>query len=1111
MIPKKFHLYFVRFVRSIFLLSLLLVLKSNSGSGQEINSYSFENISELDGLGNNNVLFVTQDSKGFIWVGTEGGLNRYDGYRFKQYKHDPTDSLSISDNYVTSLYEMSEDKYLVGTMEGLNIFNPQLGTFRSYNLEKTEFENYNWVTTIIPSKFGGVWIGTRSGLYRYLENYDSILWLNEQNKKDFIYQTKDLKLLHYKKANTSSKQLNDDAVFTLLEDSKANLWIGTDFGGTDIGALHRMSPGENNDYPQINKIYKHDESKPDKTIGKFSSSLFEDSFGNIWMGTWMFGLYRINPVTDEIVRFHEKSKNTASRICNNVYTMKEDFQKNIWIATYNKGLYKLNASQISSDTPSFLNFKVDNSITNGLASNQLRDVFVDRSGVVWLASLGNGLNKIKEERTFDFLKPDKNSKNSIPQEDVTGIYLEDQNSLWLGFIDGHFSWTDHKEIESYQLKNISSEIRCFIKKNEHEVLIGAYEGGLHIFNKKDKTIKNAIKLYGAADSLQEKSFECFRRINDSIVLCGMSSMTGLIEFNTNTKTFRQIGNFKFVNYIDLDDENNIWLYASWSDVHVLDLNYNIIKTASRKKLFNVFYAGVKDNLGNTWVASKFGLRKIDSTFLMKPFEYDENLRDGEVKGIINGNNNNMFAFGKSGIIRISPKQKSVLRLDGTRGHFFKKAVRSNDGTFFITSNRGLVSFHPDSIQTNKIVPKLAITQFKVFNEEIEVNDSINGEVVLSKDISYTQSIELTHNSNVLFFEFSCLDYSARDKNQYAYKLEGIDKDWVYPDRNRNFASYAGLQHGEYVFKVKASNDTGLWNEKGVSLDIVILPPWWSTIWFQILIVLIGGLLIWVYIYSKQRMLRKANLMLEQKVTEKTKELLAKNHQLKEILKAKDLFFSILAHDLRNPFGTIEQLLGVLYDDFDDYTNKERKELLGDLKQLAGNTYIILENLLIWGRRKNKQLGKPNLVELDLKHQISMVLNQFACHPKNIKIELKEMLSHKVMTDFNLLDFVLRNLIQNAFKFSNENSKVEINVRVDNGKIWVIIKDFGTGMDTKQVNELLESSKIESKTGTMGEKGTGLGIVNCRAFIKMMSGEFIIKSKLGEGSSFMFSLPLVPED
>jgi signal transduction histidine kinase/ligand-binding sensor domain-containing protein len=1110
MIPQKLHLFSVQLQRLSFFL-LLLILNGNFCNAQESGSYSFEHISELDGLTNNNVLFVTQDSKGFIWVGTEGGLNRYDGYRFKQYKHDSTDSLSISDNYVTSLCEISEDKYLVGTMNGLNIFNPQLGVFKSYNLEQTGLANYNWVTSIVPSKFGGVWIGTRSGLYRYLDNYDSVSWLNEENRKDFIYQTKDIQLLHYKHANTSSEQLNDDAVFTLLEDTKANLWIGTDFGGISTGALHKLSPGKNNDYPQISKIYKYNKNKPDKSIGKFPSSLFEDSSGNIWLGTWLFGLYRINPVTDEIVRFHEKAKIAGRQICNNIFMMKEDFQKNIWIASYNKGLYKLDAAQVSSDTPSFTNFTVDHSEMNWLTSNYLRNLFVDRSGVVWISSLGNGLNKIKEERIFDFLKPVKNSKESIPHEDVTGIYLDDQNSLWLGFPDGYFSWIDNKKIESYQLKNNKSKIRCFIEKNEDEVLIGAFGGGLHLFNKKDKTITDAIKLYGAADSLQKKSFECFRRINDSIILCGLSSRTGLIEFNTNANSFKKIGNFQFINDITLEDENKIWLYTSWSDIKILDLNYNTINAVYKKKLFNVFNAGVKDSKGNTWVASKFGLRIIDSTLLMKPFEYDENLRDGEIRGIINGENDDMFVFGKSGIIRVSPKQKSVVRLDGTRGLLFRKAVKSSDGTIFIASNGGLVSFHPDSVQTNKIVPEVAITRFEIFNKEIEVNDSLHGEIVLSKDISYTESIELTHNSNVLYFEFSCLDYSATDKNQYAYKLEGVDQDWVYPDRNRNFASYAGLQYGKYIFKLKASNDSGLWNEKGVNLEVVILPPWWSTIWFRILIILTGGILIWAYVHRKQRILRKANLILERKVTEKTKELLSKNSQLHEIVKAKDLFLSILAHDLRNPFGTIDQLLGILYDNYETYSDKERKELLGDLKQLAGNTYIILENLLIWGRRNNNKLNKPKLTELDLKTQILMVMNQFTCHPKNIKIEWNDRISHQVMADFNLLDFIMRNLIQNAFKFSHENSKVEIKTQVDNDKIWIVIKDFGMGMDRNQVNDLLQSSKIESTSGTMGEKGTGLGIVNCRAFIRMMSGEFRIESKLGEGSSFIFSLPLVVKE
>jgi signal transduction histidine kinase len=782
----------------------------------------------------------------------------------------------------------------------------------------------------------------------------------------------------------------------------------------------------------------------------------------------------------------------------------------MWIATYNKGLYRLDASELNSDSPSFTNFYVDHSRVNSITSNHLRNLYFDKTGVLWISSLGSGINKMTEENTFSFLKADKTNKESIPGNDITGIYLDDDKFIWLGFQEGAFSNYNLKteKVDNYKLKNENNEIHCLIRLNKDEILLGVYEGGLHLFNERSKTETNVVKHYSAADSLQEKSFECFKRLNDSIILCGMSSMTGLIEFNTNTKKFTQIGDHKFVNDIVLDSDDNIWIFSSWTDINVLDRSYKTIKSIPRIRDYNVFYSGARDIRGNTWLASKFGLRIIDSTSVIKTFGYDESLRDGESRGVIKGANNFMWVFGVSGITKVDPIKRTVIRLDGSGGVVFKKAVKLNNGKIYLASNGGLVSFHPDSLMVNGLVPEVAITRFDIFNKEIHVNDTVYGRQVLSKDISYTDQIELTHKSNVLSFEFSCLDFSATYKNQYEYMLEGIDKDWVHQDRNRNFASYAGLPHGKYIFRVRAANNIGIWNEKGVSLAIEILPPWWATMWFKIVIFIFLIITIWLIVYYKERNLKQANLRLEKTVASKTNELLAKNHQLKEILKAKDLFFSILAHDLRNPFGTIEQLLGVLYDDYKDYSDKERKELLGDLKQLAGNTYIILENLLIWGRRKNNQLTKPKLIELDLKNQISMVINQFIRHPKNIRIEFDEMKDYLVIADFNLIDFVLRNLIQNAFKFSQQNSRIEIKTRLGNDKIWIVIKDFGIGMDNNQVNDLLWSSKIESKSGTMGEKGTGLGIVNCREFIRMMSGEFKIESKLGEGSSFMFSLPLV---
>ena len=1092
-----------------FILILLLIFEGKSSYAQKNNSYLFEHISELDGLGNNNVLFVTQDSKGFIWVGTEGGLNKYDGHRFKHYRHDPKDSLSISDNYVTSLCELSHNKYLVGTMNGLNIFNPEKGTFKPYNLEPTGFDNYNWVTCIVPSKNGGAWIGSRSGLYRYQDSYNTISWLTHENRKEYIFQTDDLELLHYKNENTLGKQLNDDAISSVLEDKKGNVWIATDFGGVANGALHKMEPGQYFDYPEISKKLKFDEEKNENSIGKFPASLFEDKNGNIWLGTWMFGLYRINPETYEITRFHEKTKNAESQMCNNIFTMAEDSHKNMWIATYNKGLYRLDASELNSDSPSFMNFKVNHSRLNSITSNHLRNLYFDEAGVLWISTLGSGINKMTEESTFSFLKADKTNEKSLSNDDITGLYLEDDNFIWLGFHEGSFSKYNIKteKVNNYKLTDEDSEVRCLIRLNKNEILLGIYKGGLHLFNERSKIIKNVIKDYSAADSLQEKSFECFKRLNDSIILCGMSSMTGLIEFNTNTKKFIQIGNHKFVNDIVLDSNENIWVFSSWEDINVLDRSYKIIKSIPRIKNYNIFHSGAMDIKGNTWLASKFGLRIIDSTFVMKSFDYDESLSHGEINGVIKGTNNCMWVFGISGIAKVDPNKRTVLRLDGTRGLVFKKAVKSPKGEIYFSTNGGLVSFYPDSLALKTVVPKVAITRFDIFNKEINVGDTVYGRQILSTDISYTDHIELTHKSNVLSFEFSCLDYSATHKNQYEYVLEGIDKEWVHQDGNRNFASYAGLPHGEYTFRVRAANSIGVWNEKGVSLTIEILPPWWATLWFKLFIFIIVIVIIWMIVYYKQMNLKRANIRLEKTVAIKTEELLLTNEQLRDLLQSKDRFFSILAHDLRNPFGTIEQLLTILYDDYKDYSEEERKGLLGDLKQLSSNTYIILENLLIWGRRENDQLNESKIKNMNLKEQVGLVINQFKKHPKKIKLLVGEIPKVTVLADYSLLDFILRNLIQNAIKFSAANGKIEIFTKTDKDKVWVMIKDHGVGMNKKQIESLLVDNMIESQSGTMGEKGTGLGIFNCRDFITKMNGEFNVLSEEGKGSTFMFSLPL----
>jgi signal transduction histidine kinase len=346
-----------------------------------------------------------------------------------------------------------------------------------------------------------------------------------------------------------------------------------------------------------------------------------------------------------------------------------------------------------------------------------------------------------------------------------------------------------------------------------------------------------------------------------------------------------------------------------------------------------------------------------------------------------------------------------------------------------------------------------------------------------------------------------MDFTAPDKNRYAYKMEGFDKDWIYTINKRE-ATYTNLSPAEYVFRVKGSNNDDKWNETGTSIIITIRPAWWNTLWFRLIIILAVILIFALFLFSRFRQLKNQKMILEKTVALKTAEL-------KELNASKDKFFSIIAHDLKNPFSSIIGISEILKEETKASANFVLENYATIINNSAVQTFMLLENLLEWA---NSQRGKIQFtpVSIDLNVLISEEFNILYDRAKEKRIELINSLQDNLMiiADKNMIKTILRNLISNAIKFTNKNGEVEVKALINNVNLEISVSDNGIGMSEEIKVKLFKLDGNLSTRGTEDEKGTGLGLILCKEFVEKHGGKIWVESEEGKGSVFRFTIPLV---
>ena len=1058
----------------LFVLLLIFYTSSAQDISGENQLLKFKQFSLAEGLSQSSVICMLQDSKGFMWFGTRDGLNKYDGHNFKTYRFDYKDKKSISNSFIRSLFEDKNGDIWIGTNNGLNKYLPGKDSFQRFKHSKNKnslINNEIW--SLASAEENYLWVGTNGGLEKFntvtnksdhVKNEKSILKINIRSLfKDsklnlWICNRENILLLNHNKKEFSEisypatlvRKSTRNYAPVIYQDRNENIWLGY----RDGLAL----------YNKEKKKFLHFtiEFGAKSSILEEVRDIYEDIYGNFWVGTYN-GLYIVNKERKSITHYIHDANNFNSLSHNSIYSIIGDTKGDVWIGTYAGGVnyYDRSYDSFKNYYAGSNNYKLNHKVISSLIE--------EPSGNLWIGTEGGGLNFLnKETGKFTYYTHDIYNSNSISSNNIKSIIRTQEGNLWIGTHDGGlnffnpnrkpFVFKKYKRQQGNQKSISNNRVISLFEDYKKNIWVGTSDGGLNMFNIKNNSF---LRIEHASRFIGEIIYNIASTNKKDILI--ISGNKGLAKININSKEITPIkyqienkteGNTIITLCAYEDRFNNLWIGTEGNG-----LFYHNTKTKKSLKYGiseglpnEVIYTILPDHFNNIWFSTNKGLSRYNlESHQFKNFDVSDGLIENE------------FNYGA----KLKLKNKELM----------------------FGSANGIVFFNPDKITENSFVPPIYITSISVNNKSY----------FSSTDI--TKGLELTHDQNVFGFNFIALSYSQSDKNKYAYKLEGFDKDWNYIG-NKKSATYTNLDPNEYVFKVKASNNDGLWNEKGQSIKITILPPFWKTWWAYLLYLFI--LIAAFYLIRKYSLLRiHEKNDLKQERLEKEK--------IEEINSLKLKLFTNISHDFRTPLtlivGPLERML----------KNKEGSNYIQKQHQTMYRNATVLLQLInqLLDFRKNES-GK-------LKLKASQ--NNIVLFTENIKKSFEDLAEFREIdysfktTDINLeiwfdvinLKKVLFNLLSNAFKFTPNNGKIKIiistttkNSKKDNF-VKIEIKDNGKGIPKKNLNFIFDRF-YQIERDDSSRSGTGIGLALAKSIIELHSGSIKAKSKEKEGTSFVILLP-----
>jgi len=1116
------------------------------GVSAQMLKFDFDEYGVPQGLSHNQVFSIAQDTAGFMWFGTSDGLNRFDGYNFKKFKYIEKDTNSIISNDIRSLLAANDGSLWIGTNNGVCRYLPNRELIQRYEINYTNDTKLhgNYVSSIRKNPDGSIWIaylgsgvdiirpetdyvlhftmyrddnyilrndmitslefmpdgyvllGGREGLqvisnskqvlkeeeivkkfpwkksipssytYLHLSKDKNTLWVATESNGLYKVDLNNNSVQNY---NTSNSALQSNTINCIYEDSKNNIWIGSD-------AIYIIEK-ESGQIEWYNKKGMY--------IKNTTYSVFEDRGGNLWMGTTRLGVRKINHEESEVMHFHS-NQGEGSIKSDEVLCFSEDDTGNLWLGAGGVGLYKVNSVKSSY---SFTECEINSKLT----SRSIKQIYKDKSGCFWMGTWGGGF--VKYHPIKKTLKQFNINSGNFSTKSVWSITDDEDGDLWLGTLkDGvcHFS-PDTEEFEYFKHDDndttslVNSDVVSIFRDSRNIIWIGT-GNGLSILLPKAKAFKNYFQVTGKIP----------KKFPSNVILS-----------------------------IYEDRSGNIWLGTKGSGVLIVNFQDNEVKV---NKVIsevdglpsNIVNSIQEDNSGNIWLATNNGLSKINV------------------------------------------KDKSVIELNASmalRGveFLYRSNFKTKTGHLLFGSTSGFYSINPENNNINTIAPPVYLSELRLLNHAVTVNDE---DAILKEPLGIAKEISIPSNYNYYTFEYVALNYNLTEKNQYAYKLEGFDKDWNYVGSQR-FANYTNLDPGTYTFRVKASNNDNIWNEKGASIKIIILPPWWKTWAFKIFMVVFSVLSVIAIFQFRVREINAINARLEKQVADRTaelskinmelfqskeeistqneelletqeeisaqrdlvasqnKEIKTKNQQLENTSKdlqnqnqlleklhrEKDGMINIIVHDLKSPLKQISGLVDLVA--MSGKTNDDQNKYISLVNKVVNNSSNMINNLLeLHGIETSatkpviESILLADFLPVWLENHNSLLNHKSQKARVNIKTPIEPI---KVSREY--LSRILDNLLTNAMKFSEMGKSIYISACQEGENIFISVKDEGPGISEVDKKNLFVPFKKLTARPTAGEPSSGLGLSIVKLLIEKIGGTIQVKSELHKGTEFIITLSL----
>jgi ligand-binding sensor domain-containing protein len=774
----------------------------------------FTHITVENGLGSNIINSVIRDSRGFIWIASENGVQRYDGYTFEDFRSHVNDVLGISSNITYVVFEDRQERIWVGSEKGLDLYNRKLDRFDQHFFKDTP------VRSIYQDRKDRLWIGSDHGLFQY-----------DENKQTFIKPFREL---------FDSNDIDYNTISSMIEDSHGNLWVGT-YNGCYI-------------YNWKKKSFSHLRHNP-KIPGSLSENnvreVVEDSKGRIWIATYGGGINLFEPQTQTFKVYKHDINDPEGLSSNFIPTLWADNNGKLWIGTDGKGI-----DIFDPDNDVFLNVVHAPYNSKSLSSNVIRSISSDMRGGVWIGTYYGGINFFNQnaEAFFHYKVQTINGSSS-----VTSFAEEENGNLWIGTDGGGLCYFNRKTGQfSNQYNNERNDnslsdnrIQALLLDHDGMLWIGTYQGGLCRY---DPKTKKYTRFSGKDDSGLNSSI-IWTLLKDSRHRIWAGTNNGLRVYDAQSNKFKSLDidnsnlSNNMIRCMYEDTKSRLWV-GTQEGLNLLEYPYErftVIKSDVQKEhsLSNHWIRTITEDVsGNIWIGTLAGglnmFNESSNTFIT--FSEEDGLPDSIISGILGDIHNNLWISTSRGLAYLDTKTKKFKTYnvsDGLQDYQFiiNASFKTQKGEFLFGGNNGFTLFIPDvikQVESNKFPPQIALTKFKIFNKEV-----IPGQPgsPLHEQINETKLIKLTHDQTVLTFEFAALNFIQPEKNRYAYRLEGFEDDWN-PIDNKRSATYTNLEPGHYTFRVKAANNDGVWNEDGVSIKVIIAPPFWDTLWFKTILVIV---------------------------------------------------------------------------------------------------------------------------------------------------------------------------------------------------------------------------------------------------------------------------------